>query len=77
MKTTAYDDIGPIQTTVTQLRYEDLVVFEFPPCCAGCPVGFMQHGCGRNVPFKDEDYRQRPSTCKLKLFQPGGQDETN
>lgn len=29
MKTTAYNDIGPIQTTVTQLRYEDLVVLNF------------------------------------------------
>ena len=64
----SYNSTGPKMVREVQLRYEDLTVFEFPKCCTSCPVGFMKYGCGRNVPFKDEDYERRPDTCKLKLY---------
>ena len=47
--------------------YDEFMVFEMPVSCLKCPVGFQHDGkCGRNVPFKEEDYIQRPATCKLK-----------
>ena len=47
--------------------YDKYTVFEYPQSCSSCPVGFMKGGkCGRNIPFTDVDYKQRPSTCKLK-----------
>lgn len=50
-----------------KLDYEHLKCFEFPESCSGCPVGFSTHNkCGRNVPWKPEDYHKRPDTCKLK-----------
>lgn len=72
METTTcnYNDIGPKMVREVQLRYEDLTVFEFPKCCTSCPSGFMKHGCGRNIPFTEEDYKRRPTTCKLKLYKP-------
>jgi hypothetical protein len=67
-ETKKYNDIGPIMKTETQLRYEDLQCFEFPKSCTSCPVGFQSHNCGRNVPYKEEDYYSRPKTCNLKLY---------
>lgn len=62
-----YNDIGQEMTIKIQLRYEDLEVFEFPESCYNCPCAFsILTNCGRNVPFKKEDYMKRPKTCKLK-----------
>lgn len=47
--------------------YDKYMVFEFPQSCSACPIGFSNNGeCGRNIPFTDDDYKQRPATCKLK-----------
>lgn len=49
----------------------DLVIDELPKSCYQCPVGYMtcpDHPCGRNVPWTDIDYQQRPPTCKLRTL---------
>lgn len=69
-KNVEYNRIGHKMTIEVQLKYEDLKTFTLPECCVKCPVGFMQYaGCGRNVPFADEDYKTRPNTCKLKKIE--------
>lgn len=64
-----YTDYGPalgISFNIT-LPYDEFTVFEMPVSCLKCPVGFQKDvKCGRNVPFKEEDYTRRPETCKLK-----------
>lgn len=67
-KNVEYNYVGPCLTisTTIQLKYEDYEIFELPTSCIRCPVGFYSTSCGRNVPFKTEDYRSRPETCKLK-----------
>jgi len=68
-----YTDKGPKfkLTFEIELPYESYIVLEYPTSCSSCPVGFMNSGeCGRNAPFTDEDYKQRPSTCKLKRITP-------
>lgn len=64
-----YTDNGArlnVEFTMTY-PYDEFTVFEMPVSCVKCPVGFQKGcNCGRNVPFKEEDYTQRPATCKLK-----------
>lgn len=62
-----YDNEGAYLKLEVRLPFSSLKTFEFPRCCSSCPVGYMDHHCGRNVPFKDEDYEKRPDTCKLEL----------
>lgn len=59
------NQIGQKLTIEVQTRYEDLMAIELPKNCYQCPVGYMEHNCGRNVPFKKEDGETRPTTCKL------------
>lgn len=54
---------GP-QITIT-LPWSLLKAIEIPKNCEQCPVGYMDQGCGRNVPFQDSDRKKRPDTCKL------------
>ena len=67
-KNIEYNYVGPCLTIsiTTQLKYEDYETFELPTSCIECPVGFCNTKCGRNVPFKAEDYHSRPQSCKLK-----------
>ena len=68
-----YNDTGTKLKLAFELEfpYDAYTVFEFPASCSSCPVGFMNAGdCGRNTPFTGEDYKQRPSTCKLKRISP-------
>ena len=58
-----FNNIGEKITITAQLKYEDLEVYELPESCYQCPVGFMNHGCGREIPLTPKG---RPSTCKLK-----------
>ena len=58
-----FNDIGETMTIIIQLKYDDMEVFEFPESCYHCPVGFMGHDCGREIPLTPKG---RPSTCKLK-----------
>lgn len=61
------DNIGQIVTLQARVPYGSLLCFEYPKSCTACPSGWCSSGiCGRNVPFKDEDYIRRPSTCKLR-----------
>lgn len=50
-----------------QLRYSDLEVTKLPERCSCCPVGFMDHDCGRRIPLDD---KFRSPNCKLKLVNP-------
>lgn len=61
-----YDDNGAYLKVEVHIPYSDFKTFELPKSCISCPVGFMDHGCGRNVPFEDEDFTKRPVTCKLE-----------
>ena len=62
-----FNEIGQEMVIKAQLKYEDLRVFELPACCSKCPVSFSTKAkCGRNIPFKEEDYERRPKTCKLE-----------
>jgi hypothetical protein len=64
-----YADRGPRLDVTFSITYpyDKFMVFEMPVSCLKCPVGFQKGcDCGRNVPFKEEDYTQRPATCKLK-----------
>lgn len=61
-----YDSNGSFLKLELHIPYSDLKTFKFPKSCINCPVGFMDCGCGRNVPFMDEDCTKRPSTCKLE-----------
>lgn len=66
-KNVVFNEVGQKLTMNVQLTYDKLEVFEFPASCDRCPCGFSVHNdCGRNVPFKEEDYQKRPATCKLK-----------
>ena len=66
-KNVVFNEAGQKLTMNVQLTYDKLEVFEFPASCDRCPCGFSVHNdCGRNVPFKEEDYQKRPATCKLK-----------
>lgn len=66
-KNVVFNEVGQKLTMNVQLTYDKLEVFEFPASCDRCPCGFSTHNdCGRNVPFKEEDYQKRPATCKLK-----------
>lgn len=44
------------------------VVGRMPSGCMTCPVG-LQRNCGRNVPWKEEDYYKRPKTCRLRTLE--------
>lgn len=62
-----FNKIGPELTLSIQLKYEDLEVFEYPESCTKCVIGFSSKAdCGRNVPFQQSDWVQRPKTCKLR-----------
>lgn len=61
-----YNNIGAVLKSEVHIPYRELKTFKLPKSCESCPCGFMDYGCGRNVPFADEDYEKRPSTCKLK-----------
>lgn len=61
-----YDDNGAFLKLEVHIPYSDLKTFKLPKSCTSCPVGFMDHGCGRNVPFKDDDAIKRTITCKLE-----------
>lgn len=64
-----FNSIGE-KVTITmevQLDYRDLQITELPKACYACPVGYMDHDCGRRVPM-DEDGRS--PNCKLKLVSP-------
>lgn len=50
-------------TTTIQLKYEDLEISQLPDSCYHCPVGFMSHNCGREVPLTCDGI---PGTCKLR-----------
>lgn len=65
-KNVSYNDIGQSVTITIQTNYDDLQVIEFPESCYSCPVGFQNDKCGRNYPYKPEDSRKRPDTCKLQ-----------
>lgn len=60
------NSIGPKITLEIQMCYEDFETLKLPDNCTKCSVGYMKNGCGRNVPFKEEDYVKRPKSCKLK-----------
>lgn len=61
-----YDSNGAFLKLEIHIPYSDLKTFKLPKSCISCPVGFMDHGCGRNVPFESEDSTKRPVTCKLE-----------
>lgn len=61
-----YDSNGAFLKLEMHIPYSDLKTFKLPKSCISCPVGFMVHGCGRNVPFESEDSTKRPVTCKLE-----------
>ena len=61
-----YDDNGAFLKLEVHIPYSYLKTFKLPKSCTSCPVGFMDHGCGRNVPFENEDSTKRPVTCKLE-----------
>lgn len=54
-------------TTEIQLKYQDLQITELPKACYACPVGYMDHDCGRRIPL-DKDGRS--PKCKLNLVSP-------
>ena len=60
-----FNDIGEkiTITTTIQLKYEDLEVSKLPESCTSCPIGYMKHNCGREIPLT---YDGRPKSCKLK-----------
>lgn len=60
-----YDSKGANFHVEMSVPYETLKTFRLHKSCGTCPNGYMQHDCGRNVPFTDEDYKHRPETCKL------------
>ena len=60
-----FNDFG--EEITIQLKYEDLEVSQYPNSCYECPVGFMSHSCGREVPLTADG---RPKTCKLRLVVP-------
>lgn len=63
-----------VRITITKsytFKLTDFVIDELPRSCQQCPVGYMScpgHPCGRNVPWTDIDYKQRPATCKLRTI---------
>lgn len=61
-----YDNNGAFLKFEAHIPYKDLKTFTFPKSCASCPCGYMDYRCGRNIPFADEDYENRPVTCKLE-----------
>lgn len=61
-----YDSNGAFLKLEVHVPYSELKTFKLPKSCSNCPVGFMDHGCGRNIPFVDEDSKKRPVTCKLE-----------
>lgn len=61
-----YDINGVFLKLEVHIPYSDFKTFKLPKSCTSCPVGFMDHGCGRNIPFEDEDSTKRPVTCKLE-----------
>lgn len=62
-----YDNNGIEIFIRCKLDYKHLKCFEYPKSCVNCPVGFATNNkCGRNIPFRSEDYYKRPETCKLK-----------
>lgn len=61
-----YTNTGQKLSIEVELPYKSFECFTLPENCLHCPNGYM-HGCGRNSPFKPEDYEKRPDTCKLKL----------
>lgn len=61
----SYTYTGQKLSIEIELPYESLKCMKLPENCMQCPNGYM-HNCGRNVPFKSEDYIKRPDTCRLK-----------
>ena len=53
------------------IPYNQFKTFSLPSSCDKCPAGYCtkeketDEGCGRNVPWTDIDYKDRPKTCKL------------
>lgn len=51
-----------------EIPLTEFVTDVLPDSCASCPVGFQSipnHPCGRNVPYKPEDWKSRPRSCRL------------
>lgn len=61
-----YDNSGAFLKLEAHIPFSELKTFKLPNKCTGCPCGFMKYGCGRNSPFRGEDYDKRPETCKLE-----------
>lgn len=70
---TQYNDTGQQVTVVIQTKYSDFQVLRLPENCYRCPVGFScnDQGCGRNVPWTEEDTKHKPDTCKLEQIDLG------
>ncbi|MBO5388622.1 MAG: hypothetical protein J6A59_10860 [Lachnospiraceae bacterium] len=60
-----YTDTGQKLDISIELPYNSLTCIKLPEHCMKCPNGYS-NDCGRNIPFKPEDYVKRPNTCKLK-----------
>ncbi len=60
-----YYKSGAVMDIKIEIPYSDLKCFKLPKSCGNCPVGYMECGCGRNVPFTSIDYEKRPESCKL------------
>jgi hypothetical protein len=65
-----YTNSGQKLTISITVPYESHQCMTSPGSCASCPCGYQQGNCGRNIPFEDEDYKNRPDKCKLKLLDP-------
>ncbi len=50
------------------LPYSSLQTIHTIKHCNECPVGYMQHNCGRRIPL---DYDCVPESCKLKRLSMG------
>ena len=61
----SFDTTGQKMTLSISIPYSEKKCIKIPENCLSCPNGYM-NDCGRNIPFKTEDYEHRPSTCKLE-----------
>ena len=59
------NNIGQKLTIEAQTKYAELECFHMPTNCYGCPVGYQDHNCGRNIPWTTVDAQKRPETCRL------------
>lgn len=55
-------------TRTIDIPFYEFAIESLPTSCMDCPIGYQNipnNPCGRNIPFKGEDYSRRPPTCKL------------